>query len=319
MIGSVVNMRPDLFKTALTEVPFVDALNTMLDSSIPWTAFEWEEWGNPEDPEIYRIMKQYCPYTNVRPQRYPNMLVLGGMNDPRVAFFEPLKWVAKLRSCWPPQGAPLLSGSNEDGENSSSSRGSRAGDVGHDGRMLLLRIEEVGHGGSSGQYAYLEDLAFEYAFLISTLQAPVFRIDKEDESNRTEPLTPSTIRRKKGVFANERLSEMESRGGLGIETDHGQPFISESEGNDLRGANATRIGTSTTQGGARHSWFEALKPGGEDSSGSQGNISNIQNRRRSTTLLEFSEKGTKQNGKPAPPSQGPRAQSRLTEWIANFF
>ncbi|KAK3820081.1 MAG: prolyl oligopeptidase [Benniella sp.] len=319
MIGSVVNMRPDLFKTALTEVPFVDALNTMLDSSIPWTAFEWEEWGNPEDPEIYRIMKQYCPYTNVRPQRYPNMLVLGGMNDPRVAFFEPLKWVAKLRSCWPPQGTPLLLGSNEDGENSGSSRRGHTGDVSHDDRMLLLRIEEVGHGGSSGQYAYLEDLAFEYAFLISTLQAPVFRIDKEDESNRTEPLTPSTIRRKKGVFANERLSEMESRGGLGIETDHGQPFISESEGNDVRSADATRIRTSTTQGGTRHSWFGALKPGGEESSGSQGNNSNIQNRRRSTTLLEFSEKGTKQNGKPAPPSQGPRAQSRLTEWIANFF
>lgn len=86
MIGAVVNMRPDLFKTVLTEVPFVDVVNTMLDSSIPWTAFEWEEWGNPAEPAIYQIMKHYCPYSNVRPQKYPNMLVLGGMNDPRVAF-----------------------------------------------------------------------------------------------------------------------------------------------------------------------------------------------------------------------------------------
>ena len=162
MVGAVVNMRPDLFKTALTEVPFVDAVNTMLDSSIPWTAFEWEEWGNPEDPKIYQIMKHYCPYSNVRPQKYPNMLVLGGMNDPRVAFFEPLKWVAKLRSCWPPKNTPP----SQSPDDSPDGIGER------DDRMLLLRIEEVGHGGSSGQYAYLEDLAFEYAFLISTLQAP---------------------------------------------------------------------------------------------------------------------------------------------------
>ncbi|KAF9175743.1 hypothetical protein BGX20_001051 [Mortierella sp. AD010] len=198
MIGAVVNMRPDLFKTALTEVPFVDAVNTMLDSSIPWTTFEWEEWGNPEDPEIYRIMKHYCPYTNVRPQKYPNMLVLGGMNDPRVAFFEPLKWVAKLRSCWPPRSASSRSLPRED-NNDDSSAGS-----GNDDRMLLLRIEEVGHGGSSGQYSYLEDLAFEYAFLISTLQAPVFKIDKE-ESDHGEPMTPSSIRRRKGLFTRELL------------------------------------------------------------------------------------------------------------------
>ncbi|KAG0237032.1 hypothetical protein BGX31_003747 [Mortierella sp. GBA43] len=267
MIGAAVNMRPDLFQTALTEVPFVDALNTMLDSSIPWTAFEWEEWGNPENPDIYRIMKQYCPYTNVRPQRYPNMLVLAGMNDPRVAFFEPLKWVAKLRSCWPPQGTTATTSRvSGDGINNSISQDSHSRDAVKGDSMLLLRIGEVGHGGSSGQYAYLEDLAFEYAFLISTLQAPVFRIDVEDESSRTEPLSPSNIRHKKSILANERLNNQ--GGGLGIESGHNN---------------------------------------------------NLQNRRRSTTLLEFSEKGTKQNGKPAPPSQGPRAQSRLAEWIANFF
>ncbi|KAF9585391.1 hypothetical protein BGW38_002594 [Lunasporangiospora selenospora] len=169
-IGAVVNMRPDLFRSALAEVPFVDAINTMLDSSIPWTAFEWEEWGNPENPEIYQIMQQYCPYSNVRPRKYPNMLVLAGMNDPRVAYFEPLKWVAKLRSCWPKSGEPGMS----EGRDKDSATGKS------DDRLLLLRIEEVGHGGNSGQYSYLEDLAFEYAFLISTLQAPLFRIDVDE-------------------------------------------------------------------------------------------------------------------------------------------
>ncbi|KAF9924055.1 hypothetical protein FBU30_005929 [Linnemannia zychae] len=302
MIGAVVNTRPDLFKTALTEVPFVDALNTMLDSTIPWTAFEWEEWGNPEDPKIYHIMKQYCPYTNVRPQKYPNMLVLGGMNDPRVAFFEPLKWVAKLRSCWPPASTPRPDSSVSDMLN-------------RDDRMLLLKIEEVGHGGSSGQYAYLEDLAFEYAFLISTLQAPVFRIDKEDESP-PEPLTPSTIRRKKGEFTKELLDELNSRQqseGLGIETDRLQPFISLTKTpQDLshrRKSTGQLIGIPSTQK-VRSRLDELIQTEGQSAT---------YNRRRSTTLLEFSEKGSKQNGKPAPASQGPRSHSKLTEWIANFF
>ncbi|KAI9239233.1 MAG: prolyl oligopeptidase [Podila humilis] len=321
MIGAVVNMRPDLFKTALTEVPFVDAVNTMLDSSIPWTAFEWEEWGNPADPEIYHIMKQYCPYTNVRPQKYPNMLVLGGMNDPRVAFFEPLKWVAKLRSCWPKSGT----GAGE----KNATEGTR-----YDERMLLLRIEEVGHGGNSGQYAYLEDLAFEYAFLISTLQAPVFRIDKEED--RVEPMTPGNIRKKKGSFTNELLSDLEkgSDAGLGIESDHHQPFISVQKAQTISllsprstggflSANSSTLGVDSAGGSSigsntpsglnpnkLRSRFDELK--GENSA-------NSHNRRRSTTLLEFSEKSTKQNGKPAPPASGPRSQSKLTEWIANFF
>ncbi|KAG0097664.1 hypothetical protein BGZ93_002281 [Podila epicladia] len=322
MIGAVVNMRPDLFKTALTEVPFVDAVNTMLDSSIPWTAFEWEEWGNPEDPEIYHIMKHYCPYTNVRPQKYPNMLVLGGMNDPRVAFFEPLKWVAKLRSCWPKAGT----GEGEEG--------AAVGATGDD-RMLLLRIEEVGHGGNSGQYAYLEDLAFEYAFLISTLQAPVFRIDKEED--RVQSMTPGNIRRKKGSFTNELLSDLEKGGGdagLGIESDHRQPFLAVQKAHPIslmspRGtggvlsansstlgidsAGGSSIGSNTPSGlnpNKLRSRFDELK--GESSASSH-------NRRRSTTLLEFSEKGTRQNGKPAPPVSGPRSHSKLTEWIANFF
>ncbi|EPZ31433.1 hypothetical protein ROZALSC1DRAFT_26800 [Rozella allomycis CSF55] len=139
LIGAVVNQRPDLFKAVLTEVPFVDVINTMFDSSIPWTAFEYEEWGNPKDKKIYNAMKAYCPYSNISNQAYPNMLVVGGMNDPRVAYFEPAKFVAKLR------------------------------DYKTDSNLLILRIEDSGHGGSSGQYSHLDELAYEYAFLISTL------------------------------------------------------------------------------------------------------------------------------------------------------
>ncbi|KAF9348010.1 hypothetical protein BGX26_000528 [Mortierella sp. AD094] len=314
MIGAVVNMRPDLFKTALTEVPFVDAVNTMLDSSIPWTAFEWEEWGNPENPGIYRVMKHYCPYTNVRPQKYPNMLVLGGMNDPRVAFFEPLKWVAKLRSCWPPRSTPLRSLSREDndGDSSAASR--------NDDRMLLLRIEEVGHGGSSGQYSYLEDLAFEYAFLISTLQAPVFRIDKE-ESSHGEPMTPSSIRRRKGLFTRELLLEMDDEreesnmdnASVYRQSINRDPSMN---GNEGAGGQLSAARQSLQQLQLQHKAMLRYKePKASEGSKSAG----IYSRRRSTSLLEFSEKGTKQNGKPAPPSQGPRSHSKLGEWIANFF
>lgn len=89
LIGASINLRPELFQTAIVEVPFVDVLNTMSDSKIPWTAFEYEEWGNPSDDDIYRCMRGYCPYSNVdgsglAENRYPNILVLGGMNDPRV-------------------------------------------------------------------------------------------------------------------------------------------------------------------------------------------------------------------------------------------
>ncbi|KAI9189003.1 hypothetical protein H9P43_000430 [Blastocladiella emersonii ATCC 22665] len=144
LIGAVVNAVPHLVRAALTEVPFVDVINTMFDTSIPWTTFEYEEWGDPNDRAIYDVMRAYCPYTNVRNDTpYPHMMVVGGMNDPRVSFFEPVKYVAKLRASKPPE----------------------------DDRLLLLRVDDVGHCGSSGQYSYLEDLAQEYAFLIYTLGA----------------------------------------------------------------------------------------------------------------------------------------------------
>ncbi|KAI9001717.1 prolyl oligopeptidase [Gaertneriomyces semiglobifer] len=200
LIGAVVNMRPDLFAAALTEVPFVDVINTMFDSSIPWTAFEYEEWGNPNDKEIYEVMKTYCPYTNVRGKAlarncYPHMFVLGGMNDPRVAFFEPLKFVAKMRRERLRWQEILKNDRREknviDEVEFSSVRSPRstntplsltvmAGGIANDDDlpahdqepMLLLQIEDAGHGGNSGQYTYLESLAIEYAFLITALGVP---------------------------------------------------------------------------------------------------------------------------------------------------
>ena len=179
LIGAVVNMRPDLFKAALAEVPFVDVINTMFDSTIPWTAFEYEEWGNPADRQIYDIMMSYCPYTNIIPgQIYPNMLIVAGMNDPRVAYFEPAKWTAKLRALakWsgssaksastiPLAGAKMTSTMEETPMTASTI------DESESDRILLLRVQDVGHSGSSGQYSYLDDLSFEYSFLISMLGA----------------------------------------------------------------------------------------------------------------------------------------------------
>ncbi|KND02431.1 uncharacterized protein SPPG_02895 [Spizellomyces punctatus DAOM BR117] len=196
LIGAAINIRPDLFAAALTEVPFVDVINTMFDATIPWTAFEYEEWGNPNDREIYDVMKTYCPYTNIRGlalarNAYPHLLVVGGMNDPRVAFFEPLKFVAKMRGerrrylSKPVRSSPLAQ--DDSGTDTPTGSGLRkaptlatmAGGTPNDTllpshptpRSLLLRIEDAGHGGSSGQYSFLENLAFEYAFLITSLNA----------------------------------------------------------------------------------------------------------------------------------------------------
>ena len=98
-MGAVTNMRPDLFGAVVAEVPFVDVVTTMSDESLPLTVTEWEEWGNPrDDADAYAYMKSYSPYDNVRPADYPAMYVTAGLNDPRVGYWEPAKWVAKLRA-----------------------------------------------------------------------------------------------------------------------------------------------------------------------------------------------------------------------------
>lgn len=137
LMGAVANLRPDLFSAIVAGVPFVDVINTMLDPTIPLTVIEWEEWGNPADPEYYAYMKSYSPYDNVEAKAYPAILATAGLNDPRVQYWEPAKWVALLRT--------------------------RKID---DNPLLLKTNMGAGHGGASGRYDYLEETAFEYAFLI---------------------------------------------------------------------------------------------------------------------------------------------------------
>ncbi|MDF5833727.1 S9 family peptidase [Pseudomonas syringae] len=141
LIGAVLNQRPELFKAAIAEVPFVDVLNTMLDPDLPLTVTEYDEWGNPQEPEVYARIKAYAPYENVTAQAYPAMLVIAGYNDSRVQYWEAAKWVAKLRA------------------------------TKTDDHPLLLKTElGAGHGGMSGRYQGLRDVALEYAFIFKVLQ-----------------------------------------------------------------------------------------------------------------------------------------------------
>jgi oligopeptidase B len=140
LMGAVTNIRPDLFAVVLAHVPFVDVVSTMLDESIPLTAIEWEEWGDPRQPEPFATMLAYSPYDQVSAQAYPAMLVTSGLNDPRVQYWEPTKWVAKIRA-------------------------TGTGDA-----PLLLRTHMgAGHAGSSGRYGHLEDRALDYAFVLDVL------------------------------------------------------------------------------------------------------------------------------------------------------
>ena len=137
LIGAVINMRPDLFHGVIADVPFVDVVTTMLDESIPLTTSEYDEWGNPNDPEYYRYMLSYSPYDNVEAKEYPNMLVTSGLHDSQVQYWEPTKWVAKLRA-------------KKTGDN-----------------MLVLKTNmEAGHGGASGRYDRFKEVALRYAFLL---------------------------------------------------------------------------------------------------------------------------------------------------------
>ncbi|MCU1733702.1 MULTISPECIES: S9 family peptidase [unclassified Pseudomonas] len=140
LIGAVLNQRPELFKVAIAEVPFVDVLNTMLDPELPLTVTEYDEWGNPQEPEVYARIKAYAPYENVKAQAYPSMLVIAGYNDSRVQYWEAAKWVARLRV------------------------------TRTDDNPLLLKTElGAGHGGMSGRYQGLRDVALEYAFILNEL------------------------------------------------------------------------------------------------------------------------------------------------------
>ena len=143
LMGAVVNLEPDLFGAVLADVPFVDVVNTMLDPSLPLTVIEYEEWGDPNDPVYYDYIRSYSPYDNVRATAYPAMLVTGGLNDPRVAFWEPAKWTARLRA------------------------------TRTDDRPLLLKTHMgAGHGGASGRYDALREIAMQWAFVIDRVARP---------------------------------------------------------------------------------------------------------------------------------------------------
>jgi oligopeptidase B len=138
LMGAVVNMAPELYRGVATRVPFVDVVTTMLDASIPLTAGEWNEWGNPADKEFYDYIKSYSPYDNVTDQDYPHMLVTTGLHDSQVQYWEPAKWVAKLR------------------------------ELKTDDNMLLLKTDmQAGHSGKTGRFRSLEDTALNYAFFLA--------------------------------------------------------------------------------------------------------------------------------------------------------
>ena len=140
LMGAVANMRPDLFRAIVADVPFVDVINTMLDASLPLTAQEWEQWGNPRVAEQYGYMMRYSPYDNVRAQSYPWILATTSLNDSQVMYFEPAKWVAKLRA------------------------------TKTDSQPLYLKTNMAGgHGGSSGRYDRLKEAAFRYAFMLDAV------------------------------------------------------------------------------------------------------------------------------------------------------
>ncbi len=138
LMGAVINLRPDLWNGVIAQVPYVDVITTMSDASIPLTTGEYFEWGNPANKEEYFYMKSYSPYDNVEKKEYPNLLVTTGLHDSQVQYFEPAKWVAKLR------------------------------ELKTDKNIILFKTNmEAGHGGKSGRFRALEDVALQYAFLLA--------------------------------------------------------------------------------------------------------------------------------------------------------
>jgi len=140
LMGAVVNIRPDIFKGVIAQVPWVDVVTTMLDDSIPLTTSEYDEWGNPNDKEYYDYMLSYSPYDNVETKEYPAMLVTTGLHDSQVQYWEPAKWTAKLR------------------------------DMKTDRNLLILKTNmEAGHGGASGRFRRHKETALEYDFMLKLL------------------------------------------------------------------------------------------------------------------------------------------------------
>jgi oligopeptidase B len=142
LVGAVLNERPELFTAAVADCPFVDVLNTLLDPTLPLSASDWKEFGDPREKEAHEYIASYSPYENVRKQAYPAIYATAGFNDPRVSYWEPAKWIARLRD-------------RTTGES-----------------PVLLEVNpEAGHWGSSQRFGYFEEMARKYAFLLSWLPA----------------------------------------------------------------------------------------------------------------------------------------------------
>jgi oligopeptidase B len=140
LMGAVANLRPDLWRAVVSKVPFVDVVNTMLDETLPLTVGEFEEWGNPKERADYEYIRSYCPYSNLEPKAYPAMLVKTSFHDSQVMYWEPAKYVAKLRA------------------------------LKTDANVLLLQTNmAAGHGGASGRYDYLREVALDYAFVLGQM------------------------------------------------------------------------------------------------------------------------------------------------------
>ena len=137
LMGAIINMAPELYNGIIAAVPFVDVVTTMLDDSIPLTTGEYDEWGNPNDKLYYEYMKSYSPYDNIEAKNYPNMLVTAGLHDSQVQYWEPAKWVAKLRE--------MRTDTN---------------------KLYLKTNMDAGHGGASGRFESIKEDAEEYAFLL---------------------------------------------------------------------------------------------------------------------------------------------------------
>jgi oligopeptidase B len=145
LMGAIANLRPDLYQIIVADVPFVDVVTTMLDESIPLTTGEFDEWGNPKEKEYYDYMLSYSPYDNVERKKYPNMLITTGLHDSQVQYWEPAKWVAKLRT------------------------------LKTDHNLLLMKTNmEAGHGGASGRFEALKEVALEYAFIFDVLKIKAY-------------------------------------------------------------------------------------------------------------------------------------------------
>jgi oligopeptidase B len=162
LIGAVLNQMPSLAHVAIAEVPFVDAVTTMLNAALPLTVREYEEWGDPNDKLYYDAILSYSPYDNVAAKEYPHLLITAGLHDARVQYWEPAKWAAKLRAM-------------------------KTGDK----RLLLITNMDAGHSGASGRYEMLQEIALHYAFLLDTLEITAVPAPKEAQPD-SQTASPSS-------------------------------------------------------------------------------------------------------------------------------